>query len=102
MFKVALATTVCYDKSCINYKKLEIKTLQFPNNEVFIYDTFGVNIKIGICNSKTNHFFYANFINTRMFFELIVYYERARNFLKILVKINFLNFMALNEVIWEN
>jgi hypothetical protein len=28
MFKVALATTVCYDKSCINYKKLEIKTLQ--------------------------------------------------------------------------
>jgi hypothetical protein len=26
MFKVALATTVCYDKSCINYKKLEIKT----------------------------------------------------------------------------
>jgi hypothetical protein len=28
----------------------------FPNNEVFIYDTFGVNIKIGICNSKTNHF----------------------------------------------
>jgi hypothetical protein len=34
-----------------------------------------------------------------MFFELIVYYERARNFFKILVKINFLNFMALNEVI---
>jgi hypothetical protein len=29
MFKVALATTVCYDKSCINYKKLEIKTLHF-------------------------------------------------------------------------
>jgi hypothetical protein len=28
MFKVALATTVCYDRSCINYKKLEIKTLQ--------------------------------------------------------------------------
>jgi hypothetical protein len=72
----------------------------FPNNEVFIYDTFGVNIKIGICNSKTNLFFYANFIN--MFFELIVYYERARNFFKILVKINFLNFMTLNEVKWEN
>jgi hypothetical protein len=28
MFKVALVTTVCYDRSCINYKKLEIKTLQ--------------------------------------------------------------------------
>jgi hypothetical protein len=25
MFKVALVTTVCYDKSCINYKNLEIK-----------------------------------------------------------------------------
>jgi hypothetical protein len=25
MFKVALATTVCYDKSCINYKKARNK-----------------------------------------------------------------------------
>jgi hypothetical protein len=33
-----------------------------------------------------------------MFFELIVNYERARIFFIILVKINFLNFMALNEV----
>jgi hypothetical protein len=37
-----------------------------------------------------------------MFFELIVNYERARIFFfLILVKINFLNFMALNEVIRE-
>jgi hypothetical protein len=36
-----------------------------------------------------------------MFFDLIVNYERARIFF-ILVKINFLNFMALNEVIREN
>jgi hypothetical protein len=27
MFKVALATTVCYDKSCINYKKAINKDL---------------------------------------------------------------------------
>jgi hypothetical protein len=31
-------------------------------------------------------------------FELIVNYERARNFFFILVINNFLNFMALNEV----
>jgi hypothetical protein len=36
-----------------------------------------------------------------MFFELIVNYERARK-KKFLVKINFFNFMALNEVIQEN
>jgi hypothetical protein len=35
-----------------------------------------------------------------MFFELIVNYERARIF--FCVKINFFNFMALNEVIREN
>jgi hypothetical protein len=35
-----------------------------------------------------------------MFFELIVNYERARNF--FLSKSIFLNFMALNEVIREN
>jgi hypothetical protein len=35
-----------------------------------------------------------------MFFELIVNYERARRF--FFVKINFLNFMAMNEVIREN
>jgi hypothetical protein len=33
MFKVALATTVCYDKSCINYKKQKIKTLQLAYRE---------------------------------------------------------------------
>jgi hypothetical protein len=37
MFKVALATTVCYDKSCINYKKLEIKTLQFHCQKLSVY-----------------------------------------------------------------
>jgi hypothetical protein len=35
-----------------------------------------------------------------MFFELIVNYERARNF--FFVKIIFFNLMALNEVIREN
>jgi hypothetical protein len=33
-----------------------------------------------------------------MFFELIVNYERAREKHLFLVKINFFNFMALNEV----
>jgi hypothetical protein len=37
-----------------------------------------------------------------MFFELIVNYERARKKIFSLVKINFLNFMAMNEVIREN
>jgi hypothetical protein len=37
-----------------------------------------------------------------MFFEVIVNYERARIFFFIMVKINFFNFMALNEVIREN
>jgi hypothetical protein len=40
-----------------------------------------------------------NFIN--MFFELIVNYDRARKNI-FLLKINFFNFMALNEVIREN
>jgi hypothetical protein len=35
-----------------------------------------------------------------MFFKLIVNYERAWNF--FFVKIDFFNFMALNEVILEN
>jgi hypothetical protein len=43
--------------------------------------------------------FDANFIN--MFFELIVNYERAREKICFLVKINFFNFMAL-KVIREN
>jgi hypothetical protein len=37
-----------------------------------------------------------------MFFELIVNYERARKKKFFWVKINVLNFMALNEVIREN
>jgi hypothetical protein len=37
-----------------------------------------------------------------MFFELIVNYERARKKNFFLVKIIFLNFMAMNEVIREN
>jgi hypothetical protein len=36
-----------------------------------------------------------------MFFELIVNYERARKTF-FLLKINFFNFMAPNEVIQEN
>jgi hypothetical protein len=45
-------------------------------------------------------YFDANFVN--VFFELIVNYERVRKKNVFLLKIDFLNFMALNEVITKN
>jgi hypothetical protein len=65
----------------------------FPNNEVFIYDTVFVSLR---------HFSLLMLMNfTSVFFDLIVNFECVRKKI-VLLKIDFLNFMVLNEVMREN